>query len=109
MKKDIKIYKSAWGYEQTNIDFYVVVKETTKTVTLAEIAKRYKDVDTQNTEVTPDIENAEEVVEAYNENKKSVKTIRRSVKSCFAEPTVKIDGIRYASLYQGNKAVETLR
>ena len=105
----MKFFKSAWGYEQTNIDFYVVLKETAKTVTLAEVTKDYKVIDTQNTEVKPDMENAKKVIETYNKDKKAVKAIRRTLKTCFAEPTVKIDGTKYASLYQGNKAVETLR
>lgn len=106
---EMKFYKAAWGYDQTNIDFYVVVKETAKTVTLVEVEKDYKALDTQNTEVTPNIESAEKAIEAYNNDKKSVKAIRRTIKTCFATPTVKIDGSKYASLYQGNKAVETLR
>lgn len=32
------IYRSMWGYEQTNVDYYEVVKATAKTATLRQIA-----------------------------------------------------------------------
>lgn len=35
------ILSCSWGYDQTRVDFYQVVKVTAKTVTVREIAKRY--------------------------------------------------------------------
>ena len=35
------ILYSAWGYEQTNVNFYIVVKATEKTVLLQEIGSNY--------------------------------------------------------------------
>lgn len=35
------ILECSWGYEQTRVDFYQVVKLTAKTVTLREIRKQY--------------------------------------------------------------------
>lgn len=35
------ILYSAWGYEQTNVSYYIVVKATEKTVLLQEIGKDY--------------------------------------------------------------------
>ena len=34
------IFDDAWGYDQTNIDFYQVVKVTRKTIVVREIAQR---------------------------------------------------------------------
>ena len=34
------IYASSWGYEQTNVNFYQVIKVTAKTVTVREIEAR---------------------------------------------------------------------
>ena len=31
------IFKSSWGYEQTNVDFFVVVSITKKTITLQKV------------------------------------------------------------------------
>lgn len=39
MKQD-DIFVSSWGYEQTNVDFYEVVKVTAKTVTLIPIERK---------------------------------------------------------------------
>lgn len=106
---NVKIFKSAWGYDQTNIDFYVVVKETAKTVTLVEIGKEYNQVNYTTTEVKPDMVEAKKVIEAYNKDKKSVDAFRKTLKTCFATPTVKIDSIRYASEFTQDNATETIR
>ena len=37
---------SKWGWEQTNIDFYEVVKATEKTVTIRQIASKEVESDT---------------------------------------------------------------
>ena len=34
-------FVSSWGYDQTNITYYIVTKVTAKTVTLAEVYNRY--------------------------------------------------------------------
>jgi hypothetical protein len=40
------IFYNSWGYEQTNIDFYQVVKTTAKTITLRQVKGRTHDYDT---------------------------------------------------------------
>ena len=35
-----KIVENAWGYDQTNIDYYLIVKRTAKFVTLQPIGKK---------------------------------------------------------------------
>lgn len=106
---EIKFFKSAWGYEQTNIDFYVVVKETARTVTLVKVDNTYNVIDGHATEVTPDMDDALKVIEMFNQDKKSVETFRRTFKKGPALPTVGIDNYKNATEWQGLKAVATTR
>ena len=76
----MKFFKSAWGFDQTNIDFYVVLKETAKTVTLAEVTKNYKVIDTQNTEVKPDMENEKKLLKHITKIKKLLKQLEEQLK-----------------------------
>lgn len=41
--KDNDILVSTWGYEQTNVTFYQVIKATTKTATVRKIEQRRSD------------------------------------------------------------------
>lgn len=43
----------SWGYEQTNIDFYQVVKKTAKTVTIRPVASTGEDTGWCTREVVP--------------------------------------------------------
>jgi len=41
--KEGAILVSKWGYEQTNVDFYQVIKATSKTVVIRELQKQKSD------------------------------------------------------------------
>lgn len=45
MQKNLEIYVCDWGYEQTNIDYYLVIKKTTKSVWLQKIGKFFLGLD----------------------------------------------------------------
>lgn len=67
---DIKagdIFYNSWGYEQTNIDYYQVVKATKKTITLKEIEKSITSY-----------KNMRGLVEPLKDNFKSDKELRKS-------------------------------
>lgn len=50
-----KILQSSWGYEQTNVDFYKIVKRTAKSVLLQEIGKIKTESGNMSGEAVPDI------------------------------------------------------
>ncbi|WP_346924434.1 hypothetical protein [Rothia sp. (in: high G+C Gram-positive bacteria)] len=47
------IFYTSWGYEQTNVEFYQVVRATSKTVWLAEIASEKESYGFMSEEVRP--------------------------------------------------------
>ena len=49
------IYVSSWGWEQTNVDYYIVTKRTAKTITLQPIGtKQTEQLTAMSETVTPD-------------------------------------------------------
>jgi len=48
------ILSCSWGYEQTNVDFYIVLAATPKTITLQEIGSTEKATGSMTAKVMPD-------------------------------------------------------
>lgn len=67
---------SSWGYDQTNVDFYVVIDATSKTVTVQEL--RSEVIDGERVVPVPGSENGP--------------VMRRRIIRCSDRPSVKIDG-----------------
>ena len=53
-----KILYSSWGYDQTNIDFYQIVKKTKSMITIQKIAKEYLDTKYESEELVKPVKNA---------------------------------------------------
>jgi hypothetical protein len=88
------IWSSSWGYDQTNVDFYQVLKVTAKTVTVRKIYKETVELTGQFTgTVTP-------VVDMFARNSKEM---RRTVRfwSGNTNPSIKIDDGEYAYPWSG--------
>ena len=87
IKNATEFFVSQWGYEQTNVDFYKVLKRTAKTVTLIKCNSRRTYLDWANYLSVP--------VDAIAEGAKAFRrTIRNGYKDCEA---VSINS--YASAY----------
>lgn len=86
------ILYASWGYDQTNIDFYQVVGVLDKSVKIREIDKKI-----QNT-----VSNGYMVVPDRNKFIGPILTRRVSTKD-----SVKVDSVRYASLWDGKPKYET--
>ena len=82
------ILYSAWGYEQTNVDFYDVIKATAKTVTVRhiEIEKRYTDDMSGNAVPVPGAYKGPE--------------LRRKVIQYYDRPFISINSYRAAYPYE---------
>ncbi|WGD37569.1 hypothetical protein [Lysinibacter sp. HNR] len=84
------IFYSSWGYEQTNIDFYEVVRVTTKTVTLRPIgASRTETISAMSGTVTP------------KPGEFTGQEFRRTIINYGDAPMVRINAIANASLWEG--------
>ena len=72
------IVYNSWGWEQTNIDFYVVTRRTAKTVNICRIASKVVETTQHMSEyVVADAEHAAEILEQFggttNVNERGVK------------------------------------
>jgi hypothetical protein len=88
------IWNSSWGYDQTNVDFYQVVKVTAKTVTVRKIGKETCELTGRFTgTVTP-------VIDSFDPRKAEM---RRTVRtwSGWANPSIKINDSEYAYPWNG--------
>ncbi|MEW6881436.1 hypothetical protein QEV13_08410 [Trueperella pyogenes] len=84
------IFVSSWGWEQTNVDFYIVTKATAKMVTLLPIGKRVHETLTWASEtVTPDPDNI------------LGDPIRRKIHTYAGHPSVSINQCEEASIWSG--------
>ena len=83
---------SKWGWEQTNIDFYEVVKITEKTVTIRQIASKEVESDTSMSGyVIPD------------KGSYIGEPIRRKILNAFGKTFVSINSYSSADVWTGNK------
>lgn len=84
------ILYSAWGYEQTNVNYYIVVKATEKTVLLQEIGSDYSRADEfMCGTATP------------NPLELRGKPFRRKIIKFSTEEAVAIDNYEWAHLWDG--------
>ncbi|MGO1400976.1 MAG: hypothetical protein ACTHUY_01100 [Flaviflexus sp.] len=90
------IFASSWGYDQTNVDFYRVIKASAKTVTLAKIGQGVQSVDSWASECVIPVKDQFEG-EAF----------RRKINYSFGEPTVAINSYEYARLWDGKPAFQS--
>ncbi|MEW6901087.1 hypothetical protein [Trueperella pyogenes] len=84
------IFASSWGYDQTNVSFYQIVKVTPKTVVLAPIAKRREDALTWASETVMPI-CGQFIGEAF----------RRKICDYGSGPLVMVSSCEYARLWDG--------
>jgi len=83
------ILNSSWGYDQTNVSFYKVIKTTKKTVTVVGIAKNHEQSEgysSMSSHVTPDLDNV------------GTKETRYYLAG---SDSIKINSSEYASLWNG--------
>ena len=83
------ILVSSWGYEQTNVDFYEVVKVTAKTVTLIPIERKVQLKGFMRYEATP--------IPGSGKGK----AFRRRIIDCFDVPACGITSYAIARLWNG--------
>lgn len=81
-------FVSQWGYEQTNVSFYKVLKRTAKTVTLIEVKSRVTYIDAVNYLAVP-----------INEVANQAKAFRRKIMDCYKNCDV-VSLNSYANAYQ---------
>lgn len=75
-----KYLDSVWGYDQTNVDFYVIVKETTKTLWYVPVNTRSTMQD-HNYLTLPDTNQGQKLVQQYQADPKSINNVKSSRKS----------------------------
>ena len=103
-----KYLDSVWGFEQTSVDFYVIVKETAKTLWYVPIDKCSRP-NGYGYDVIPDMEQAQRIVKDYQADPKSVDGILSGRKS-FLTGNVSVKVKRTdsrASLWDGQAKVES--
>ena len=84
------ILKSRWGYDQTNTDFYQVIKVTSKTATIREIAQEQVSTDNGWTgKATPIL------------NKFIGEPVRKKIHICNNEELLKLESYAYARPWKG--------
>jgi hypothetical protein len=83
------ILVSSWGYEQTNVDFYEVVKVTAKTVTLVPIERKVQLKGFMRYEAMP--------IPGSGKGK----AFRRRIIDCFDVPACRITSYAIARLWNG--------
>jgi hypothetical protein len=81
------IFASSWGYDQTNVNFYRVVRCTAKTVTLQEVQNKY-------------VESGDMVGKVIPSDIPKGATFRRTVKY-YSAPSVAIEDFAHAYLWHG--------
>lgn len=103
-----KILNSTWGYEQTNVDFYVIVKETAKTLWYVPVDKCSRP-NGYGYDVIPDMEQAQKITKDYQADPKSVDGILSGRKSFLTgNVSVKIKWTdSRASLWNGQAKFES--
>lgn len=90
------ILYSSWGYDQTNVDFYQVVRLVGKT--MCEVVK---------------IESRIESSDGYSDNvvpypaAKGTKTYKRKIKYWSSMPSINISSFQFAKLWDGNPKHQT--
>lgn len=103
-----KYLDSVWGFEQTSVDFYVIVKETAKTLWYVPVNKNSKP-NGYGYDVAPDMEQGRKIVEDYQADPKSVDGVLSGRKS-FLTGNVSVKVKRTdsrASLWNGKPKVES--
>lgn len=83
------ILVSSWGYEQTNVDFYEVVKVTAKTVTLVPIERKVQLKGFMRYTAMP--------IPGSGKGK----AFRRRIIDCFGVPACRITNYAFARLWNG--------
>lgn len=95
------VFAAQWGYEQTNVDFYQVVKKSTKTVTVAPIKSAGVDTGWCQREVVP-------IVDAFTANEHVGMAGKRCTMQGFgSRPAIKICDYANAYLWDGSPMHET--
>lgn len=90
------ILYSSWGYDQTNIDFYQVVRLVGKTMCeVVQIESRIKDSDGFSDSVVP------------YPAAKGKKTYKRKIKYWSSMPSIDISSFQHARLWDGNPKTQT--
>ena len=86
------ILSASWGYEQTNIDFFQVVKVTEKTATIREIE--------QTKEYNPQAMTGTclPLVDQFKENSKP---LTRKIKGIGNNPCLRLESYKFADLWDG--------
>tara|TARA_R100000655_G_scaffold27158_1_gene55544 strand:+ start:279 stop:623 length:345 start_codon:yes stop_codon:yes gene_type:complete len=77
------ILRRSWGYDQTNVDFYVVTRTTKTTITFAPIAKDVEYTGTSTDYATPRIVGEKPVIIGSD-------TLRRKVNDYGNGPSIRI-------------------
>lgn len=88
--KEGSIFYSSWGYDQTNIDFYQVVKATAKTVWLRKLNAKVEEKGFMSGDAIP-------VVNSFYDDE----ILRRRVSDYGWGPRVSIESYASASLWDG--------
>lgn len=103
-----KYLDSTWGWEQTSVDFYVIVKETAKTLWYVPVDKCSKP-NGYGYDVAPDMNQGQKIVDDYQADPKSVDGILSGRKS-FLTGNVSVKVKRTdsrASLWNGQAKFES--
>lgn len=103
-----KYLDSVWGFEQTSVDFYVIVKETAKTLWYVPVDKNSKP-NGYGYDVIPDMEQGRKIVEDYQVDPKLVEGVLSGRKS-FLTGSVSVKVKRTdsrATLWNGQAKVES--
>lgn len=103
-----KYLDSTWGWEQTNVDFYVIVKETAKTLWYVPVDK-FSKPNGYGYDVAPDMDQGQKIVDAYQADPKSIDGVLSGRKS-FLTGSVSVKVKRTdsrASLWNGRTMVES--
>jgi hypothetical protein len=88
------ILSSSWGYDQTNITFYQVLKVTPKTVTVREIRKEYQ----HGADMVGTVLPIRDSFPLRSEEKR--RTVIRSFDG--SQPCLKMESYEFAYLWKGN-------
>jgi hypothetical protein len=91
------IMYSSWGYDQTNIDFYQVIKATPKQVIIQQLEKK----------VVKDHRASEDVVPLPGRFKPGGKKLRRKVQDYGSSPSVNLNSYAGAYLWDGKPKNQT--
>jgi hypothetical protein len=88
------ILSSSWGYDQTNVTFYQVLKVTPKTVTVREIRKEYQ----YGGDMTGTVLPVRDSFPLHSKEKR--RTVTRSFDG--SRPCLKMESYEFAYLWDGN-------